>query len=138
MQRGSRRDRETDRNRARFDWSMPRFLPVDVRVGRDRIDLAAGGEQVSLAGRLFDVCAGEPLKTRWSIDSTRPFAVLSLELVAGRETVLHSVAWFAGVWEGVEHRLVHRTSLQDNALVGSTHSGWGTLRARTARKSTRT
>jgi len=98
-----------------FDWSSPRFIPVDIDARNDEVVLSAGGQEVRLRGPLFRIDADGPLKAEYGIEK-REFLVLSLELTAEKTTFLRHVAWLPGEWSGIDARVISSTAMQDNAL----------------------
>ena len=98
-----------------FDWSAPRFLPVELQPTAEGAVLTAGGESVEFRGRLFASDTDMPVGTQWATEQ-REFLVLSLELRAASETTLRQVTWFAGEWSGFDEREVSSTRIQDNVL----------------------
>jgi hypothetical protein len=98
-----------------FDWTAPRFLPVEIRTTDEGATLSAGGESVHFRGRLFAADADVPLETHWTLER-REFLVLSLELKALSDTSLRQVTWFAGEWSGFDERQVSSTRVQDTVL----------------------
>jgi len=98
-----------------FDWSAPRFLPVELQLTSEGAVLTAGGESVRFRGRLFAPDTDEPVDANLTTE-LREFLILSLELCASRDTTLREVTWFAGEWFGFDERQVSSTRIQDNVL----------------------
>ena len=98
-----------------FDWSAPRFLPVEIDIHDGAVALSAGGRSVTLRGELFRLRADGEIATWWAVEE-REFLVFSLELTAVTDAFLHEVAWLPGTWDGIDARVVSGTALQDNVL----------------------
>ena len=98
-----------------FDWSAPVFLPVAIDCAAGAVTFAAGGQSVTLRGELFRLRAEGEVAAQWSVEE-REFLVLSLDVTAAGEALLHEVRWCAGAWEGADERLVSSTGRQDNVL----------------------
>ncbi|MBP1993245.1 hypothetical protein [Paenibacillus eucommiae] len=110
-----------------FNWNLPRFMPVEVAVSANGVELKCCGEVVALKGALFKTQSDYELNELWRFEEYlgqeghqgqkgQNFRVLSLDLTADRQTILHKVSWFAGDWEAYDEKLVHSTALQDNFL----------------------
>lgn len=99
----------------KLDWSQPELIAVQVKVGKNSIELAAAGQRVVFKGELFKLNADQQLLTDWKMINGE-VTTFSLNVEAKESTLLKQLSWFSGQWEPGLEKTVQSTKLMDNVI----------------------
>lgn len=98
-----------------MDWSSSELIGVQIKVGKNMVELSAGGQRIVFNGALFKLNADQPLLTNWKVTNAE-VTTFTLNVEAKESTLLKQVSWFNGQWEPGLEKAVQSTKLMDNVI----------------------